>query len=182
MAHYLKPCRYALVSSSACGAGDFSAIGWGEHREPQHVGAWTTKNLLPHAKAAALTPQYLDTSYHAGTTSPPSFPLRHPIIDHLPRVFISYAHESESHSAWVLALAHRLRQDGVDAIIDRYFTGLEKGWRPWMSEPIEQADWVSAGEKESTFITSRCFRRRAQPCLQPPDRRSTAAGKTCSDP
>ncbi|WP_169071986.1 nSTAND1 domain-containing NTPase [Candidatus Accumulibacter contiguus] len=64
------------------------------------------------------------------------------MIDHPPRVFISYAQESESHSAWVLALAHRLRHNGVDAVIDRYFPWVEKGWRLWMSEQIEQADWV----------------------------------------
>ncbi|SBT04891.1 hypothetical protein ACCAA_20020 [Candidatus Accumulibacter aalborgensis] len=64
------------------------------------------------------------------------------MIDHPPRVFISYAQESGSHSAWVLALAHRLRQDGVDAVIDRYFPWVEKGWRPWMTAQIEQSDWV----------------------------------------
>ena len=64
------------------------------------------------------------------------------MIDRPPRVFISYAQESEDHSAWVLALAKRLRADGVEAVIDRYVTWLEQGWRPWMSEQIEQADWV----------------------------------------
>lgn len=62
--------------------------------------------------------------------------------DRPPRVFISYAQESDSHSAWVLALANRLRKDGVDARIDRYFDWVEKGWRAWMNEQIEQADWV----------------------------------------
>ncbi|MCM8663059.1 SUMF1/EgtB/PvdO family nonheme iron enzyme [Accumulibacter sp.] len=64
------------------------------------------------------------------------------MIDHPPRVFISYAQESDAHSAWVLALARRLRDDGVEAVIDRYAAWPEKGWRPWMSEQIEQGDWV----------------------------------------
>jgi formylglycine-generating enzyme required for sulfatase activity len=64
------------------------------------------------------------------------------MIDRPLRVFISYAQESDGHSAWVLALANRLRADGVEAVIDRYVTWLEKGWRWWMSEQIEQADWV----------------------------------------
>jgi hypothetical protein len=64
------------------------------------------------------------------------------MIDHPPRVFISYSQESEAHSAWVLALAKRLRADGVEAVIDRYFSWLENGWRAWMSEQVEQADWV----------------------------------------
>ena len=71
------------------------------------------------------------------------------MIDHPPRVFISYAQESGSHSAWVLALAHRLRQDGVDAVIDRYFPWVEKGWRPWMTAQIEQSDCC-------LLYTSRC--------------------------
>lgn len=64
------------------------------------------------------------------------------MLDHSPRVFISYAQESEDHSAWVLALATRLRGGGITAVIDRYFPWVEKGWRTWMNEQIEQAEWV----------------------------------------
>lgn len=52
-----------------------------------------------------------------------------PMIDHPRRVFISYAQESEGHSAWVLEFAQRLRDDGVDALIDRYFPWVENCWR-----------------------------------------------------
>lgn len=62
--------------------------------------------------------------------------------DRPPRVFISYAQESDQHSACVLALANRLRNDGVDARIDRYFDWVDHGWRAWMNEQIEEADWV----------------------------------------
>jgi hypothetical protein len=37
-----------------------------------------------------------------------------------PRVFISYSHDSAAHEDRVLALANRLRGDGVDATIDQY--------------------------------------------------------------
>jgi hypothetical protein len=37
-----------------------------------------------------------------------------------PRIFISYSHDSEEHSARVLELATRLRSEGVDAWLDRY--------------------------------------------------------------
>jgi hypothetical protein len=37
-----------------------------------------------------------------------------------PRVFVSYAQESEQLFAWVLQLADRLRDDGVDCRIDQY--------------------------------------------------------------
>ncbi len=35
-----------------------------------------------------------------------------------PNVFVSYSHDSEQHKAWVLSLATRLRQSGVDAVLD----------------------------------------------------------------
>jgi len=71
-----------------------------------------------------------------------------------PRVFISYAHqtaesaesatpaEPSSHADWVLALADRLRDDGIDAVIDQYEQWPEKGWRGWMNEQLKRADWL----------------------------------------
>ena len=37
-----------------------------------------------------------------------------------PKVFISYSHDSQEHKKWVLELATRLRNNGVDAIIDQW--------------------------------------------------------------
>ena len=62
--------------------------------------------------------------------------------DSPPRVFISYAQESDEHSAWVLALAHKLAAWGIEPVIDRFCDWPERGWRTWMSERIEAADWV----------------------------------------
>ena len=39
------------------------------------------------------------------------------LLEYMARVFISYAHESKEQSARVLALAQRLRSDGVDCFI-----------------------------------------------------------------
>ena len=36
----------------------------------------------------------------------------------IPKVFISYSHDTQEHKKWVLDLATRLRGGGVDAIID----------------------------------------------------------------
>lgn len=36
-------------------------------------------------------------------------------------VFISYSWDSEDHKEWVLSLANRLRSDGIDVILDRYY-------------------------------------------------------------
>lgn len=38
----------------------------------------------------------------------------------IPKAFISYSHDSQDHKKWVLDLAIRLRNNGVDAIIDQW--------------------------------------------------------------
>jgi len=49
------------------------------------------------------------------------------------RVFISYAHGSAERAAKVLALAQRLRSDGVDCRVDAFINGQpEEGWPLWM--------------------------------------------------
>jgi SEFIR domain len=60
-----------------------------------------------------------------------------------PRVFISYSHDSPEHAERVLALAQRLREDGVDAWIDRYENGTpEEGWPRWMLNRLDWAEMV----------------------------------------
>lgn len=41
-----------------------------------------------------------------------------------PKAFVSYSWDSEPHQTWVLQLAHRLRADGVDAVLDQWDTRL----------------------------------------------------------
>lgn len=38
-----------------------------------------------------------------------------------PIVFISYSWDNDEHKKWVLGLADRLREDGIDAVLDRYY-------------------------------------------------------------
>ena len=45
-----------------------------------------------------------------------------------PAVFISYSHDSPEHEASVLALAKRLRADGIDAVLDQYESFPTRGW------------------------------------------------------
>ena len=59
-----------------------------------------------------------------------------------PRVFVSYSHDSASHQQRVLALADRLRADGIDAGIDRYHSAPPEGWPLWCERQIEAADFV----------------------------------------
>lgn len=59
-----------------------------------------------------------------------------------PKVFISYSHDSEEHREAVLALAQRLRADGIDAWIDRFESAPAQGWARWMRERIQASDFV----------------------------------------
>jgi 3',5'-cyclic AMP phosphodiesterase CpdA len=60
-----------------------------------------------------------------------------------PKVFISYSHDSDGHADLVLALAERLRSDGVDARIDQYVAGTPvEGWPRWMLNQLDWADFV----------------------------------------
>ena len=40
-----------------------------------------------------------------------------------PKVFISYSHDSDAHRERVLALSERLREDGIETLLDRYVNG-----------------------------------------------------------
>jgi hypothetical protein len=59
-----------------------------------------------------------------------------------PKVFISYSHDSREHCDRVLALADRLRREGVDCNIDRYEQSPPKGWHLWMLDEIKTADFI----------------------------------------
>jgi class 3 adenylate cyclase len=59
-----------------------------------------------------------------------------------PRVFISYSHDSEEHKDRVLALAERLREDGIDCEIDQYEEAPAEGWPRWMQDRLAWADHV----------------------------------------
>lgn len=59
-----------------------------------------------------------------------------------PRVFISYSHDSRVHEDRVLALADRLRDEGVDCCLDQYQQSPTQGWAQWMLDEIAAADFV----------------------------------------
>ena len=72
-----------------------------------------------------------------------------------PKVFISFAHESDEHDSRVLALANRLREYGIDAVT--YLTVLfpPEGWALWMEKQIKEADFV-------LMVCTETYRRRAE--------------------
>lgn len=60
----------------------------------------------------------------------------------MPRVFISYSHDSEPHREAVLRLAQELRAWGVDVLLDRFVVAPAEGWPRWMMSQVESADFV----------------------------------------
>ena len=58
------------------------------------------------------------------------------------KVFISYSHDSRAHRESVLALANRLRREGIDCQLDQYESAPAEGWLRWMKRQIETADFV----------------------------------------
>ncbi len=63
-------------------------------------------------------------------------------IPAVPKVFISYSHDSAAHQERVLALADRLSNDGLDAVLDQYHPAPPEGWPRWMDQQIKDADFV----------------------------------------
>ncbi len=57
-------------------------------------------------------------------------------------VFVSYSHESNEHDDWVAELANRLRDEGFDAVIDRFIPAPGEGWRKWMRDRVVQSEYV----------------------------------------
>jgi tetratricopeptide (TPR) repeat protein len=60
-----------------------------------------------------------------------------------PTALISYSHDSPEHEKHVLDLCNRLRERGVDTVVDQFLPGApSEGWPLWMERQIEQRDFT----------------------------------------
>lgn len=59
-----------------------------------------------------------------------------------PKVFVSYSHDSEEHKAWVLNLATRLANNGVDVVLDQWDLGPGHDLTAYMNEAVSISDRV----------------------------------------
>jgi TIR domain len=59
-----------------------------------------------------------------------------------PAVFISYSHDSQEHKLWVLNLATRLRNNGVDAMLDQWDLGPGGDLPHFMEQSISRSSRV----------------------------------------
>ena len=60
----------------------------------------------------------------------------------IPKVFISYSHDSQDHKKWVLDLASRLRNNGVDATIDQWELKPGDDLPHFMESHLRNSDYV----------------------------------------
>ncbi|MGE4061065.1 MAG: toll/interleukin-1 receptor domain-containing protein, partial [Sphingomonadales bacterium] len=60
----------------------------------------------------------------------------------MPRVFISYSHDSEAHKAWVLSLSERLVGNGVDVVLDRWNLQLGSDLAKFMENGLASSERV----------------------------------------
>jgi hypothetical protein len=59
-----------------------------------------------------------------------------------PFVFISYSWDSDEHREWVLTLATRLRQEGVDVVLDEWNLGLGENRFHFMERSVVSAEFI----------------------------------------
>jgi hypothetical protein len=59
-----------------------------------------------------------------------------------PRCFISYSRDNDAHRVWVLKIATRLRESGIDAILDQVQSGLGTDLTKFMEKSVRESDFV----------------------------------------
>lgn len=64
------------------------------------------------------------------------------IVKKIPKVFLSYSHDSLEHKKWVLDLATRLRSNGVESVIDQWSLGPGDDLPHFMEQNLATADRV----------------------------------------
>src|SRR5689334_17117158 len=84
----------------------------------------------------------------------PSTSTRTPESERAPRVFISYAHDSDAHREQVRDLWIFLCANGVDARIDRVAAAQRQDWPLWMEQRVGEVDRI-------LIVSSPAYRQRA---------------------
>lgn len=63
-------------------------------------------------------------------------------IEGVPTAFVSYSWDSEEHRRWVIALATRLRENGVDVVLDYWNLKLGADKTLFMEKAVRESDHV----------------------------------------
>ncbi len=59
-----------------------------------------------------------------------------------PKVFASYSHDSNEHKEWVLKLSYKLRENGVDVVLDQWDLGAGDDITLFMENGVRDSDQV----------------------------------------
>jgi hypothetical protein len=82
-----------------------------------------------------------------------------------PRVFISYAYDTERHKQQVHDFAWFLRAEGgIDVRFDLWDSNLRRDWSAWIMEQVREADFV-------LVVASPAYKRRAEGSVDPAEGR-----------
>jgi RNA polymerase sigma factor (sigma-70 family) len=60
----------------------------------------------------------------------------------VPKVFVSYAHDSAEHTDSVVAFARLLQSLGIEAVLDVWSAGARQDWAVWAVRAMREADYV----------------------------------------
>lgn len=60
----------------------------------------------------------------------------------VPRVFISYSHDSQEHKIWVADIARKLIENGIDVILDQWDLRLGDDVPKFMEKAVREAQRV----------------------------------------
>lgn len=69
------------------------------------------------------------------------------------KIFISYSHDSDLHRDRVWELCAKLRNDGINCIIDQQLFSPPEGWPRWCRNQVQEAKFVLA-------VCTKTYRRR----------------------
>lgn len=58
------------------------------------------------------------------------------------KVFVSYSWDDEKHKSWVMNLADKLRSDGIDAVLDRYYLNVGKNISTFVEDNLQECDRI----------------------------------------
>jgi hypothetical protein len=64
------------------------------------------------------------------------------VTQRIPTAFISYSWDSEEHKRWVITLATRLRENGVDVTLDRWHLKPGADKTLFMEKAVRESDHV----------------------------------------
>jgi len=129
----LRQVNIPLLGSGAGGLSEFASF---EALKPALQKKGATEICFEVFVPSLETYKSFKTSYPALFEKPSATAVRNP------RVFISYAADDKDNARWVKDLAIKLRQNGVDARLDRFHLKAGTDLPQWMTNEVIMADKV----------------------------------------